>query len=187
MKYILAMYCLHNRYIQTFALSLIFVGVLSFSRTQAATTTLNATINPGNLTLSNSSVATISAVTLEGVSQASTGSLGPITVIDNRGTGAGWSVTATVSDFACCQPSKIIPVTNLKVDPGLLAVVSGKSSGVFSGDARNILSPTDSLTLMTAVSDGGLGSYQIKPSISLSIPGDAYAGTYTATVTITII
>lgn len=187
MKYIFAMYCLLNKYIRTAVFLLIISAVFTFSRAGAATTTLNAIINPGNLTLNNSPVATISAVTLEGVSQSSNGSLGPITVIDNRGTGAGWSVTASVSDFTCCEPTRTIPVTNLKVDPGLLTVVSGKSSGVSAGDSRNILSPTDNFTLITAVTDGGLGSYQVRPSISLSIPGDAYAGTYTATLVITVI
>ncbi len=40
---------------------------------------------------------------------------------------------------------------------------------------------------MTAVSGSGLGSYRTNPSLALNIPGNTYAGTYTATVTITVI
>ena len=183
------MYCLHKRYLAIIPAlaALISYFLILTSVSKAATTTLNAVINPGSLTVTNSSVASISAVTLEGVSQSSTGSLGPITVTDNRGTGAGWSVTMTVSDFTCCEPVRTIPSTNLTVNPGSVNIVSGKSVGVSAGESHTVSSATDPVTLMTAIADSGLGSYRVTPNITLSIPGDAYAGTYTATVTVTII
>jgi len=183
------MYCLHKRYLAKAALPIVLTSyfLILTSVSKAATTTLNAVINPGSLTVTNSSVASISAVTLEGVSQSSAGSLGPIIVTDNRGTGAGWSVTMTVSDFSCCTPIRTITSTNLTVAPGSLSVVSGKTAGVSAGETHTVSSATDPVTLMTAIADSGLGSYRVTPTINLSIPGDAYAGTYTATVTVTII
>lgn len=155
--------------------------------TRAATTTLNAVINPGSLTIANPSIATISAVTLEGISQTSTGSLGAFTVTDNRGSGAGWSVTFNVSPFTCCNGAQAIDVSNLTMNPGNLTVVSGKSVGVLAGDAHRFMSADDSATLMTAVGGSGLGSYRVSPTLTLTIPTDAYAGTYTATLTVTVI
>lgn len=170
-----------------FLVSLLIVSFLSPSFSLAATTNLQATINPGTLTISNPTIATISAVTLEGTSQESTGSLGSITVVDNRGNGAGWSVTMTVSDFTCCTPVRTIGVSDLTVKPGLVTVVAGKQTGVNAGEDHKFSATDDAATLMVAVTGGGLGSYRISPSIALSVPADAYAGTYTATVTVTVI
>lgn len=173
-----------------FVLLILVASLFFYSQhglTLAATTTLNAVINPGTLTISNPQVASISAVTLEGTSQISSGSLGDFSVVDNRGSGAGWSVTVSVSDFTCCSPTKTIEVSNLTINPGSLAVISGKSSGVSSGGARSFTSTKDSTTLMSAVSGAGLGSYKVSPTITLAIPADAYAGTYTATLTVTVI
>lgn len=173
-----------------YALLVLFIlaGLVFFTRySAAATTTLNAIINSGTLTITNPSIATISAVNLEGTAQASTGSLGSVTVTDNRGTGMGWSVTAAVSDFSCCTPLKTITADNLQIDPGMLTAVTGKTAGVTAGNTHKFSSSEDPATLMTAVTGSGMGSYRVTPSISLAIPPDAYAGTYTATIIITII
>lgn len=163
------------------------LGGVSNGAASAATTTLNAVINSGTLTIANSNTATISAVSLEGTTQVSTGSIGPVTVTDNRGTGSGWSVTASVSDFACCTPQRVIAAENLEISPGAAVVLSGKNTGIATGSVHKFTSTEDAATLITAVAGAGMGSYRVTPSISLSIPPDAYAGTYTATVTITII
>lgn len=187
------MYCLHRRYILRIFLVLAFFAslggfaVLTSSLTSASTTSLYATIIQGTLTISNPSLATISAVTLEGTSQSSTGSLGDISVIDNRGLGTGWSATVSVSDFTCCSGSRTISVSNLNLSPGSLKVISGKADGVKPGEDHVFLGTEDAATLMTALPGSGMGSYRVTPTITLSIPSDAYAGTYTATVTVTII
>lgn len=195
------MYCLSKKYLSLFSVVTLvsFLLVLNSylpaqagffllnSNVQAATTTLQAVINPGTLTLASPTVATISAITLEGTSQTSTGSLGAITINDNRGTGSGWSVTLTVSDFTCCTPARTIGATNLTINPGLVTTLSGKVSGVTSGSSRSLTSSSDAATLMNAVTNSGMGSYRVSPTLSLAVPGEAFAGTYTATVTITVI
>lgn len=160
---------------------------LNTSASFSASTSLNATVSPGALSLKSPSVATISAVTLEGVNQTVEGDLGNIIVTDNRGSGSGWSVTIATSDFSCCEPARLISAEFLTVDPGMLSVISGKTFGVVSGQRRKFLSKNEPITLMTASIDSGMGSYSVSPKVSLQIPSDAYAGDYSATVTITVI
>ena len=170
-------------FILTVSAIIVSSSKISFS----ATTSLNAVVSPGSLTLQSPSIATISAVNLEGVTQVVEGEFGGIVVTDNRGSGSGWSVTIASSDFSCCEPTRLIGAEFLTVDPGALSVISGKASGVVSGFKRRFSYKNEPITLMTATTDSGMGSYSVSPKVSLQVPADAYAGDYSATVTITVI
>lgn len=67
----------------------------------AATATQNVTqsVTGGSLTITNAGNQSMSGATVQTNAQTTTGSLGTITVTDNRGTGAGWSTTATSTHF----------------------------------------------------------------------------------------
>lgn len=66
----------------------------------SGTTTVNQQVNAGTLNISPQASATLSTITVNATaSQNSTGNLGTVTVTDNRGSGVGWSATATSSDF----------------------------------------------------------------------------------------
>ncbi|MGI8419074.1 MAG: WxL domain-containing protein [Candidatus Levyibacteriota bacterium] len=65
----------------------------------AASTVLTQNVNGGTLTISNNGNQALSAATVSTSNQNTTGSLGTITVTDNRGTGAGWNATATSTHF----------------------------------------------------------------------------------------
>jgi len=152
------------------------------------TTTLYATVNAGSLSLSNTATATLSATTVSESAGSATGSTGTITVTDNRGSGAGWSVVSTSSDFTCCSPTRTIAVTNLTINPNnaTLAGVSGASTtSVTAGSSHTFTTTSDSTSVVTAASGYGMGQYTINPSVTLTIPVGVYAGTYTATLTIT--
>lgn len=152
------------------------------------TTTLYVTINAGSLSLSTTSTATLSATTVAETAGSATGNIGTITVTDNRGSGAGWSVTATSSDFTCCTPTRTIPVTNLTINPNnstLVGVNGASTTNVTPGSSHTFTSTSDSTSIVTASSGYGMGQYTINPSVTLTIPVGVYAGTYTATLTIT--
>ena len=153
------------------------------------TTTLYATVNAGSLSLSTSSTATLSATTVSESAGNATGSTGTITATDNRGSGAGWSVTGTSTDFSCCSDTHTIAVTNLAINPNnsTLAGVNGASTtGVTAGSSHTFTSTIDSATIVSASADNGMGQYTINPAVTLTIPVGVYAGTYTATATITV-
>lgn len=63
------------------------------------TTAVTQQVNGGTLSVSPQATATLSTVTVSTSNQNSTGSLGTITVDDNRGTGVGWSTTASSTHF----------------------------------------------------------------------------------------
>lgn len=157
-------------------------------RNVLGTTTLYATINAGSLSLSTSSIATLSATTVSESAGSATGNMGTITITDNRGSGAGWSVIATSTDFSCCSGTHTIAVTNLTINPNnstLTGVNGASTTGVTAGSSHTFTSTTDSATIVSASANKGMGQYTINPAVTLTIPVGVYAGTYTATVTIT--
>lgn len=154
---------------------------------RAASTILKVDVSGGALTLSNPTVATLSAASLEGSQNVSRGKLGSIEIVDNRGTGSGWTVTLAVSDFSCCNGGFTIPASNLTITPASITTIAGSATGLTAGSVYTFKSSSDIATILSANSTAGMGSYSINPDISLIIPANAYAGTYSATLTLTII
>lgn len=169
--------------ITLFCMLLLFV----VNNVKASSAQIKIKIEGGNLSLSHSDTATMSAISLESTSQSSKASLGPITVADNRGTGSGWSVTISATDFKCCNNVYTIPVRNLTIDPGSLKVIQGSSTGINTYQSKVFASEEDILTLISANQNSGMGSYEITPILNLAIPQDSIAGEYAATLTITVI
>lgn len=167
----------------------LFVVCLIFGTTRisAVSTLLKVDVTGGTLSITNPSIATLSAKLLEGNVNTSAGKLGEIIITDNRGTGSGWSVTLTISDFTCCNGSFSIPAKNLTITPGEIETLKGSYSGVSAGSAYTLKSSSDLATIITANSNSGMGSYKINPDLTLLVPADAFAGKYSATLTITII
>lgn len=159
----------------------------AYNKVFAASTLLKVDITGGTLTILNPNIATLSAKSLEGDVNTSTGKLGDILVTDSRGTGSGWTVTLSVSDFTCCNNSFTIPAKNLTITPGEIEASLGTSVGVTAGVSYNLKSSSDVVTLITAKSNTGMGSYKINPTLSLLIPQDAFAGQYSSVLTITVI
>lgn len=146
--------------------------------------TVTVVVNGGNLSMTAGGNQTLNPVTLNGTDQNTTGSLGTLDVIDARGTGAGWNVVVSSTDFAKSgDPSKTIGAAGFDVSaPPAVTTVAGNTapssnSGTLSGGG---------LKLLSAALNEGMGNYQVTPSLQLSVPAQTYAGTYTATVTETV-
>jgi hypothetical protein len=102
-----------------------------------------------------------------------------LTVTDARGTGAGWHLT--------------VSATNLTDGTHTLnQAVSAVAQACASGSTCTL--PTSSVSLPVAVGStgtsfyssaaaAGLGKLNVNPTVSVAIPGNAYAGTYNSTVT----
>lgn len=67
---------------------------------QAATTNVTAQVSAGTLTLSSPNSLLLSSAAVSNSNGTTTGTVSGISVSDNRGTGAGWTVTATFSNLA---------------------------------------------------------------------------------------
>ena len=103
-------------------------------------------------------------------------------VVDARGTGAGWNVTIAATTFSDGSGHSLAAGT-----------VTGVSAACHSGStctaATNAI--TYPLTLsataakvFNAAANTGLGKVDVTPTVSVAIPGNSYAGSYTSTVTL---
>lgn len=140
----------------------------------------------------------LEGVLLDGTAQESeTGESPPEwTFTDARGTGAGWIVQIKVDDFEYQDGSTTdtiainenfwVQMDDIDItvaDESSSAKPVSKVNGVWNSFANN------NTTISIAETDEaghGMGSYTLKPSFKLEVPASAYAGTYEATVTVTI-
>jgi hypothetical protein len=103
------------------------------------------------------------------------GSLGAVTVADNRGLVAGtWNVGVLSSTFV--SGATVVPVTNVAYTSG---TATTSSVGVFT---PAVLFPV-AAGLTTAVTWTGVGSSLVSwnPTLTIALPTNLVAGTYTGT------
>ncbi len=142
-------------------------------------------------------------VTMNGTPQLTSASIAPFTVIDDSGTGTGWSVTLAVPNFTDAA-GDVVDASGAEMNAAVVAAGTSDSpmGGVYStaaGDfttAKKIVeaNPADTTHNGGAplASDGstkvaGMGTYLISPQIlKLVVPANAVAGAYSATATLAI-
>ena len=143
---------------------------------------VSVVVTGGSLTLTPSADSTLTAVVLDGTDQATTGSLAQLTVTDARGTGVGWNLTTSATNFEeINDAAKTIANTGFEVTAVNLVTVSG--NGGVNGSTGFIDTP---LTLLDSSSPNGMGTYNSTPDLSLQVPAETYVGTYASTVTETL-
>ncbi len=120
--------------------------------------------------------------TLDGSDQ--TVSYAPVLgVADARGTGAGWNLTIASTTFDDGNGHSLAA-----------GAVSAVGQACHSGSSCTAASPsgvtypvslsTTAAKVFNAATDTGMGKVDVTPTVQVGIPGNAYAGTYTATVTL---
>lgn len=155
----------------------------------AATTTINAQVNPGTLSISAPGSATMSAVDMDTIPDGGTNSTGTISgvrVKDHRSGTPGWSATATCTNFSD-GGTNTIAVTNLTITPSAITPIGGSSlTGVTAGGAHTYTGTSDPASLMTATAGNGRGRYDQDEGLSLFVDVSTVPATYSATVTETV-
>jgi hypothetical protein len=120
--------------------------------------------------------------TLDGTDQ--TVSYAPVLgVVDARGTGAGWNLSISATTFSDGSGHTLAPGQVSSVSSACKAgnsCTAASSSGI---TYPLTVSGTASKFFNAAVSSG-LGKVDVTPTIDVVIPGNAYAGSYTSTVTL---
>jgi hypothetical protein len=120
--------------------------------------------------------------TLDGTDQ--TVSYAPLLgVVDARGTGAGWNLQVSATTFTDGASHTLAPGT---VTSAAQACVAGSTctAAVNSGITLPLTITTTPAKFFNAALLSGLGKVNVTPTIAVAIPGNAYAGTYTSTVTL---
>ena len=162
----------------------------------AATDTTSVTLGPGTLSFSAAPTADdFPGVTLTGATQTITTNFNDWRVNDARGNGAGWNVTIDASQFSD-GGSNTLPTSSLTLKPPVVTKV----------DLLNVALPPlpqgvppwtiDSGTpvkIESALAGTGQGEWNFdqqnlaaSKDLSLTVPADAAAGTYTSTITSTL-
>jgi hypothetical protein len=169
---------------QRILITLAVAAVALVAATAALAGTLTATATIGgtagvSLNLpSNPSVTD----TLDGTDQ--TVSYAPVLgIVDARGSGAGWNLTISATSFSDGSGHTLAPGT---VSAVAQACHSGSSCSAASssGISYPLTVTGTAAKLFNAALGSGMGKLDITPTVQVQIPGNAYAGTYTSTVTL---
>lgn len=146
---------------------------------QAADTTTTFAVVAGSLSIGAPASASLGNVATGTASVQ--GVLGPVTVTDDRGAlAATWSVAASSSDFTTgdATAAETVPKANVLYTPGL-PTASSPTTGVFT-PLPNALGASTPVYTGTAV---GNNSATWNPTIAITLPAQAVAGTYAGTIT----
>jgi len=104
--------------------------------------------------------------------------LGVVSVTDDRGTTAGWTVTASATDVTGPQTISVsAPGSSSYTTPG--AVVFGTATVT----ASNLPALYPPAPVQVATGVDGVNTASWNPTIQITVPADALAGTYGTSVT----
>jgi hypothetical protein len=168
---------------------------VSVSGPVLAVNTVTQVLSGGALTASIANL-TMSPISVTHVPQISTGTL-TLSADDSTGTGLGWNVTVVASDFVYAGVYAQDPI-----DAASFSVAAASQPTLIAGQPVSLTAangpqvpPTtpNGLTLDTArkvlqaTAAYGAGSYTQALGVALEVPADRLPGTYTATLTTTIL
>jgi hypothetical protein len=148
-------------------------------------------LSAGTLTITTPSVANFGGLTLNGAAQTTTAALGTFTVTDARGSGIGWNVTVQATQFTA--GSHTLAMNSISMPAPTVAkadATSGNVPTIATGPylIDNATAVKISSAAVDATTGNGMGSYTYTPgNLTLSVPANAYAGTYTSTVTVSVV
>lgn len=156
-----------------------------------AADTVIQVINAGARTASVANL-TLPALSYSNSAQSNSGTM-VLSVDDSSGTGAGWNVTIQSSAFVYSGANNgtNIPAANFSLTAAAAPVMTaGQAVDATNGPKVPASSPVGTLDsarkVIQANADYGLGAYTQNLSVSLSVPAQSRAGTYTGTLTTTI-
>jgi hypothetical protein len=117
----------------------------------------------------------------------------PLAVQDTRGTGTGWNLTVTSTTFTTGGGSPKLLSTTAS---SLTGVVSSCTSGTCTNPSNAQTYPLSVPAATTApvavkffntTANNGMGKFTITPTISVNVPQNSFAGSYSSTVTLSIV
>jgi hypothetical protein len=158
---------------------------------QAANVTSTGTISGTVLSAATSATPSFSA-DLDAGDSTQTYSV-PVAVQDTRGTGAGWNLTITSTTFSTGGGT---PKTLAANASSLTGVTSACATGTCTTPANAQTYPLAvpaATTAPTAVkffnttANNGMGKFTVTPTVGVSVPQNTFAGTYSSTVTLSVV
>jgi hypothetical protein len=162
------------------ALATLSVTSLAAAATFTATATLTGSTGFGLSLPANATLST----TLDGSDQIVT--YAPLLgIVDGRGSGSGWNLSIASTTFS--------DGTGHTLAPGEIASVAqschngtGCTPAVTQGITYPVPIGSTATKFFNAATGTGLGNLDVQPSFDVIVPGNAYAGSYDATLTLAI-
>ena len=177
------------------AIALVASGALlvaSVGSSMAGVISTSAGVTAGPFNVTTPGTATLSGVELDGATnKVATGTLGTATVKDASGAGQGWKVQVSGGLFANSN-GKTLPADALSVTGVAATKVAGKepTNSVSYANGATVSVPLGSqvnpVTIYNAGQGTGMGTFELAPTVALTVPADAYAGTYSSNLTMTL-
>jgi len=150
--------------------------------------TPTVTLVAGDLTMSQAGTGIdFGTATLNGEAQTLTAPLNQVTVVDARSGNLGWSLTGTMTDLVAGNGTDKIPAGNISWTPSCAATPNSPST-VTSGSPGPLGSAAS--TLCTQAPDPAKltgGRFTADAQLTLTTPEFAAAGSYTGTLTLSLI
>jgi WxL domain surface cell wall-binding len=180
-----------RRWLAVAVLAVVAAGVAAVGA-WADTAPVTGTLSAGTLSESTSATPSFS-VTLNGSDQTASYTL-PITLIDSRGSGAGWNLTVTSTQFSTGGGSpKTLPTDASNITGVSAACNSGGSCTNPTNSVTYPLglpagaTPPTAVKFINAATNTGMGKFTITPTVQVTVLGNAFAGTYTSTITLAVV
>lgn len=180
--------------------ALVFGGLFVGTASAATVVTGTLDITGGSLAFINSTPANFTkSLTLNGADQ-TVNVVEPFDVSDATGSGDGWNIQLASSAFAngtgtpaacssaapCYLPTTATVVSStptVSCDSGSTCTVASNSiSYPYTMPAADGSVATTATKMYDAAVNTGMGNMTVTPTMVITVPGNAYSGTYTATI-----
>jgi hypothetical protein len=139
---------------------------------------------PGTVSITSPDASDFPPTSITGVAQTTPADLGPFSVSDLTGTGAGWHVTAQATAFAGAAHD-LVPSSVSMSEPSVAA--NGTVSDLPTVVAGPYTIDNGPVQIASAAPNRGMGTYDFgATTLTLNLPAHVYADTYNSTVTISV-
>lgn len=143
------------------------------------------TVTGGSLAMTATDAPTV-AVTLNGTDQTATDTFA-ISVNDPRGTGVGWHLSISATQFTANDASgKTLSASAASITAASAVCDQGTCTNPTNSVGYPLTLATTAAPLFNAAADTGMGDFTVTPTFQVSVPANTYAKTYESTITITI-
>jgi hypothetical protein len=168
---------------------------LSFSSVASAATTANPTVTGtvagGALSVATSAAPTFSANLALGDSTP-TYTL-PLTATDTTGTGAGWNLTISSTQFTTGGGTPHTLAANASAITGVTSVcATGTCTNPTNAVTYPVVvpaaaTPPTAVKFVNAAASTGMGAFTVTPTVGVFVPSTTFAGSYSSTLTVSIV
>ncbi len=160
------------------------VVAFTVSAVPSGAETMSLAVNGGSLSIATNPV-DFGTLSLTGLEQTIDTQPSPWTAADATGTGAGWNVTVSSTDFTSAGGTITVDNSKIQLQDANVTTVSGNTPPTSSVTSYQPLS-TSPLAVLSAAATTGKGTYDFKPDMRQIVPADASPGTYEAFLTVSI-